>query len=289
MTREVLELDNRLGWRLKAGSRGTHKTRYFSAEYSINSLGYRDAERRESKGAGTRRVLMLGDSQVFGWGVAAESRFSNLIEKSQAGWEVWNLAVPGYGLDQEVLAFEKARESAAADEAVFFVTGSILRRAATDYIFFKYKPRFEPDEAGGLRLVSVPDGRTSLMSAARAVLGPLYLPYFLETRFSQLQALSKSGRRGGDERRDPLTELEKRLLLRLKSPVESRGMRVKLLVNLRPPFREEVERFARANGIGFLMLDIDIREPGVIFSREDPHWTAATHREVARQMLAQWE
>lgn len=48
---------------------------------------------------------MLGDSLAFGFEVADDETFSALLE-SRAGYEVVNLAVPGYGTDQEVIRLE---------------------------------------------------------------------------------------------------------------------------------------------------------------------------------------
>ncbi|MFM7292335.1 MAG: SGNH/GDSL hydrolase family protein [Planctomycetia bacterium] len=47
-----------------------------------NSLGLRDVERQRDKPAATYRILVLGDSITFGWGVAFEKTFCQLVESS---------------------------------------------------------------------------------------------------------------------------------------------------------------------------------------------------------------
>ncbi len=101
----LFEIDDYLGWKFTEGKSARHHSRYFEATYRINTLGYRDKPRSLLKDAEIYRILLYGDSQVFGWGTPAEQRFSNLIEAQNPHLEIWNLAVPGYGIDQEVLSY----------------------------------------------------------------------------------------------------------------------------------------------------------------------------------------
>lgn len=100
----TLEYDPVLGWKLRPRAR-----RYFRDEaepYLIqtNSRGLRDREHTYEKPANTFRIVVLGDSFVFGsGGVPAESRFTDLLEKRDPHLEVINLGVPGYSTDQEYL------------------------------------------------------------------------------------------------------------------------------------------------------------------------------------------
>lgn len=77
---------------------------------AINSLGLRDREYAREKPAGTRRVLVLGDSVTFGIGVPAEETFPARLEARLAPRdppvEVLNLGVGGYDTLDEVIAFE---------------------------------------------------------------------------------------------------------------------------------------------------------------------------------------
>lgn len=77
----------------------------FSHRIQNNSCGFRDRERAREKGD-RRRIVVLGDSTAWGWGVEAEERFSDLMERMLPGWEVLNLAQAGYSTDQELLVLE---------------------------------------------------------------------------------------------------------------------------------------------------------------------------------------
>lgn len=70
-----------------------------------NSRGFRDRERAYDKG-GQKRIVVLGDSTAWGWGVETWERFSDIIEKRLKGWEVINLAQAGYSTDQELIVLE---------------------------------------------------------------------------------------------------------------------------------------------------------------------------------------
>lgn len=64
----LFNMDADLGWSFNKGENSRHKTKSFDVEYKINHLGYRDSERATEKKSGLKRVLVYGDSQVFGWG-----------------------------------------------------------------------------------------------------------------------------------------------------------------------------------------------------------------------------
>jgi lysophospholipase L1-like esterase len=65
-----------------------------NVEVKANAHGYRDAE-WSTKNARTR-VMLLGDSFGWGWGVAFEHTLSRLVEQS-SDLSVFNLAIPGDG------------------------------------------------------------------------------------------------------------------------------------------------------------------------------------------------
>ena len=72
--------------------------------YRTNADGFRDPERGK-KDAAVPRVLVLGDSYTFGWGVADgepyPQRAEALLRSHGAAAEVLNAGVPGYNTEQE--------------------------------------------------------------------------------------------------------------------------------------------------------------------------------------------
>jgi hypothetical protein len=95
-----------LGWAPRPGGRMRVVMRDRGLDYGVvvNSLGLRDRERTLRPPPGSRRVLVLGDSFVYGLGVEAEDRFTDRLERACGpGVEVVNAGVEGWGTDQEYL------------------------------------------------------------------------------------------------------------------------------------------------------------------------------------------
>ena len=80
-------------------------------DVQINSNGLRDVEYPHDKPADTVRILMLGDSLTFGWGVKVEDTPSEMLEqslnKNSRGrrYEVINTGVGNYNTEMEVNFF----------------------------------------------------------------------------------------------------------------------------------------------------------------------------------------
>jgi lysophospholipase L1-like esterase len=76
-------------------------------EISINSYGIRGPEWSAQKPDGVRRVMALGDSSVYGFGVEDDQVFTALMDDALgAGVEVINSAVPGYSTYQIINLLE---------------------------------------------------------------------------------------------------------------------------------------------------------------------------------------
>ena len=71
------EPDPRRVWRYKADYEQRFQTPEFEMEIATNSWGLRDDE---PDPAATLRILAIGDSFTFGWGVAAHERYTELLE-----------------------------------------------------------------------------------------------------------------------------------------------------------------------------------------------------------------
>ncbi len=81
------------------------RARYQGVEVAINALGLRD-DPVATRSSGGIRILALGDSVTYGWGVAAEDRYTERLEARLAGpgggpVDVVNTGVGGYNTEQE--------------------------------------------------------------------------------------------------------------------------------------------------------------------------------------------
>ncbi len=78
------------------------------ADVSINADGFRGTLRTREKPPGTVRLLGLGDSVMFGWGVDNGLDYLSVLERRLrerepgTNWEVVNTAAPGYNTVMEV-------------------------------------------------------------------------------------------------------------------------------------------------------------------------------------------
>jgi lysophospholipase L1-like esterase len=91
------------GYQLKPHRRWT----FMGVDVRTNGQGFRGAEFAEQKPPGTRRVVGLGDSVMFGWGVREEATYMARLQAALARRqdlgriEVLNCAVPGFNAPQE--------------------------------------------------------------------------------------------------------------------------------------------------------------------------------------------
>ena len=106
--------DREVGTRHICGARGFVKTKNFMMDAIINSKGLRDREFAYEKRDGIKRIIVLGDSFTFGYGVQAEETFSKVLERilnAEGGgdetWEVLNMGVGSTGTAQQYALFLK--------------------------------------------------------------------------------------------------------------------------------------------------------------------------------------
>jgi lysophospholipase L1-like esterase len=107
---EVYDPDPRLYWRLRPNQNCFTKVNHHPVR--INSLGTRGQEFQPSKPAQTIRILSLGDSRTFGWGLTEDETYSAQVgqmlqEQVGAGRkvEIINAGVNGWSYDQMFVYF----------------------------------------------------------------------------------------------------------------------------------------------------------------------------------------
>jgi lysophospholipase L1-like esterase len=106
-----VEYDEQTGWVNRPGASGGYSpaTGIPPTRVEINRLGYRGREVPPVKPVDVKRILFLGDSNTFGYGVEEEERFSDILARSlPQNYQTINLGVFGYGTDQEALLLERS-------------------------------------------------------------------------------------------------------------------------------------------------------------------------------------
>ncbi len=114
--------DSVLGWTPKTNFTGVHEKDGFSIPVHQNQFGLRASDNllRENP-TGKRRIIVMGDSYVWGYGVGDADVFTEL-DMSRYGVELINFGVSGYGTDQEYLLYEKMGKDFSAEEVILVIT-----------------------------------------------------------------------------------------------------------------------------------------------------------------------
>ena len=147
--------DPLLGWRHVPGRSGLHQHPDFRVRVDINDAGLRD---RDYPTARTQRdrMLFLGDSFGWGFGVERDESVSELLEARHPGWEIVNASVSGYGTDQQLLWYREEGFQYQPD-VVFVLFHPNDFHDNSRYSRYGYrKPLFEIRDAERLELTEVP-------------------------------------------------------------------------------------------------------------------------------------
>jgi hypothetical protein len=91
-----------LGWKLAPSRETLFRGAHFAVQVSQNAEGLRDRHYPYDREPGRRRILVLGDSVVWCWGVEQSDCFTERLEAARPDTDVVNAGVPGYSTAQEI-------------------------------------------------------------------------------------------------------------------------------------------------------------------------------------------
>lgn len=279
----------------------------FTVTYRINTRGLRDREHPYERVPGLRRVVALGDSFTFGSGVAYGERFADVAEDLLGDVEVVDMGVPGYGLDQALLAFVVEGVRYRPDAVVVFVNRHVLQRRNAD-IVKDGRVELPHDLTSLSALAAEPQGPTTaylrpddpLLRSSPAVVRASFLLSYATYRIRlwRLRArLAEEAERGPQApltgsftlvAADSAVQARSTALLRaLRERAAAAGVGRVVVVNI-----DDAHRFpflARLRGIAYHdladeLVALNARVP--IRFRFDPHYTAPTHRFIGERVAA---
>lgn len=292
--------DPLLGWAHLPRQEGVLETPQFRISVRINHQGLRDREHLYERPSDVKRILVLGDSFAWGYGVEAEDRFSQRLETS-LGVEVINAAVSGYGTDQELLWLRTEGVKYEFDFMILVLAGNDIgdnHRQLVHAIY--YKPQFV-SEGNQLVLQGYPAPRTSPQGRLAYWLSQRSaLAFFLVQRYFDLQSsyqdlrgdsrMAEASANGPDTASRPF-DLTIALLAEMRRIAESRDVPFVIVATKRwwnAPSGATYQDFIAALRAGrYLVLDVET-VPG--FDTEamvipgDGHWNPAGHEFVAEQI-----
>lgn len=116
--------DPELFYRLKPGSSNDYDGPFGNYRVLVNSLGFRGPEKSGGKPQGVFRIVCIGGSNVYGFGVNNDQAWPSRLEKelnrkSPGRFEVFNLGVCGYSGVQMAVVAKKALRDFDPDMIIF--------------------------------------------------------------------------------------------------------------------------------------------------------------------------
>jgi hypothetical protein len=274
--------DSLLGWAHLPGAQERFTRREFSTDVRISSDGHRDREYPHERSA-KKRVLVLGDSFGWGYGVELDERFDELLERAHPDWEIINASVSGYGTDQQLLYLREAGAEYRPDVVLllFYLNDFTNNRASAQY--YTNKPYFLSSDSGGLDLRNVPVPPPSVSQRLARWIGGTYVwGRALQGATGVLQRIRADGTASPAE---PTVTL--RLLREVDRTTRELGARFALVsVPMRDDARKDaLRREAAESGFSFLSLDSAFAAAGTgLTFPENGHWTAHGHAVAADAM-----
>ncbi len=275
--------DADLGWVNPPNSDTILRHPAFTNRVRINAHGHRSRAIPLEKPAGRQRLLVLGDSFGWGFGVEQNEMFTEQIEARRPDWDLVNASVSGYGTDQELLYLRERGLQFQPDAILLVYCPNDLENNVHTEQYWHNKPRFILRE-GNLVLTNRPVPPLSLRQrAGKLVVGRTY---FLAQLYRATRHLCRSATARGEgavigydaaEARD----ITARLLAEMRETARQAGARFFVVGT---PMDSEHAAWLRnvldALGVPFLHLERSLFPPETYIPR-DPHWNAEGHARAA--------
>ncbi len=286
--------DPLLGWSHQPGLRGAYSGPGFRVNVSINSLGLRDREHVLERPPGAPpRVLLLGDSFGWGYGVAQESTLAARLDRPDQGLEAVNGSVSGYNTVQQLLWYRQVGRRYHPDLVLVLVCGNDLTDNPGPSVYWYHKPYLElQGDSLLLRGVPVPKptwaervhmflvGRTYLGSALRSA-------WWGMQRWRRADEPRPTAVAGSESVASPEDSSAYRLtaavLRALEAETRADGAGLCLtLIPMAGDLAAWWTQTARAESIAVLDLAPAMRTSQVLHLPRDAHWNAAGNEVAAR-------
>ena len=253
----------------------------------LNSHGLRDDEIPYNKPAGEKRILVLGDSVTFGWGVSQGETFSDrmeylLNELPGERWQVINSGVNGYNTEQEAtyLRIEGMRYS---PDFVLLV-----------YVSNDMDPIYDPNETTWRRYPSWPSSLPETMDRLRQ-LSFLFQVTKLFARMEKMDMAraattdensSISARNGYRITDHPNWQVSRAALVNIAQQCDKAG--IPFLVAIYGGFGPEFWAGLQEAGVDIIGLSPawrDVPQDQAHVSRIDPHPSVVVHEKIAGYLV----
>jgi lysophospholipase L1-like esterase len=153
--------DPTLGWAHRAGAEGRFRSPHWNVGVRINEQGLRDVEHAYAKPPGARRLLLLGDSFGWGYGVEQDRGVAAVLAARCPDLEVINSSVSGYSTDQEYLYWRDEGRRYGPDIVLVLFHENDIPGDSLHRMYGYEKPQFRVERGElVLRNVPVPERRS---------------------------------------------------------------------------------------------------------------------------------
>ncbi len=298
--------DKTLGYTLKPNIFHTHKSNEFNVVYRINKLGYRGKTYSKIKSSGMFRIVLIGDSHGFGWGINDDNKlFASILDQRLSGVEVVNLSVPGYGTDQEFLRLKKEGLEYQPDLVIVQLSENDFSEIMRPIMYEKPKPFFILNN-DKLMLKNIP-AKKDCNSEAQYYLDCLHIPFndwlkrksvaysvidrrhrklmlSLSTYFNKGDADSSKNNRNIVEIDDNSIQLFKAIISVMSNELKSMGINIVLV-----HWNRYLSESTKINDAGIPVIDL---YPTILKDKDkdvlipnDGHINIKGHRLIAEEIL----
>lgn len=283
--------DSLLGWAHQPGQEGIFETPQFRTTVRINESGLRDEQRSYDRQNDSKRILVLGDSFAWGYGVEESERFSQLLEKELAV-EVINAGISGYSTDQELLWYKNEGIKYETDLVILEMAGNDVgdneqQLVSTIY----YKPKFVIED-GNLVLTNYPVPKTSIQGKFVYSLSQRSaLAFFLIQRYFDFKSLYGKSNVNYDQVNSPAPGLDDEtepfkltiaLVNEIRNIAESHDAKFMIVTTgqwWNYPSEETYQDFVtKLQNEGLVVLDVESMagyDPDKMLIPNDGHWNQA--------------
>ena len=235
-----------------------------------NADGFRSS-REFRDGDARTRIVVMGDSLIFGEGVEESERLTEVMESASPAWRIDNLGMIGYGPDLMLRAFEAVGRGMAPDAVIVAIYTDDVRRVSRYYSGVGFPiPRFVLRD-GHLATIEYPEPH--LWERTRFFQGALYLYWrYTPATFRLNEAIL-----------DRFVELSRQVpfalgIVFLPGRKDNRDDRRR---------REWLGEYALGCHVPYLDLTTAVQHGGSerLYIPNDSHWNADGHRLVGERLL----
>ena len=154
-------VDKNIGWKMKGGTTFSWNSSEWKSTYLANAQGFRSPE--FNSGDSRKKIVLIGDSYTFGTFVNDDETFGAIIDNQNPEIVVYNLAMPGFGVDQMLFALQNYGVNLQPDLVIVGLVDADFERSLTAYRPHekRTKPVFKL-EKGELRLKTTEDKTNGL-------------------------------------------------------------------------------------------------------------------------------